>query len=230
MFGPRPGAVLTLSPLQDRERTGWCPCPVGAFQCRCGRPVQATEFLDRQAGSHQPRIQAVCRRRWIPRIEGLEGIVPRRRARAGLRGSGGAIPRCHGQGGPSWELGSFPQGQADFRLAASAGSRQRYAAFAGKALPTIYHGSRGSARRSLIEILELSNFDGKGAVQKWRTSRVGPWGTLDMAGNVKEWCINRVQGGRAALQPGGGWNEPPHRYHRGGCPQPLGPKPTLGCG
>ncbi|MEO7158427.1 MAG: hypothetical protein ABI039_12740, partial [Vicinamibacterales bacterium] len=37
-----------------------------------------------------------------------------------------------------------------------------------------------------------------------------PYGQYDMAGNVKEWCLNESPGGRMIL--GGGWSEPKYMY------------------
>ncbi len=42
------------------------------------------------------------------------------------------------------------------------------------------------------DILQLSHFDGKGFVTVGKRAGPGPWGTLDMAGNVKEWCLNET--------------------------------------
>jgi pimeloyl-ACP methyl ester carboxylesterase len=39
---------------------------------------------------------------------------------------------------------------------------------------------------------------------------IGPFGTYDMAGNVREWCFNAVGSRRAIL--GGGWDEPAYRF------------------
>ena len=41
---------------------------------------------------------------------------------------------------------------------------------------------------------------------------LGPWGTLDMAGNVKEWCVNESRAAGLRYILGGGWNEPSYRY------------------
>src|SRR4030095_13701733 len=61
-------------------------------------------------------------------------------------------------------------------------------------------------------ILTLSNFDGKGPSRAGERAGLGPWGTLDMAGNVKEWCANEVPGRSRRYILGGGWNEPSYRF------------------
>jgi eukaryotic-like serine/threonine-protein kinase len=121
-----------------------------------------------------------------------------------------------GRPGPStWELGSYPEGQADFPVAGiSWFEAAAYAKFTGKSLPTLYHWFRASGTDEIYsDILQLSNFDGKGPVKAGERAGLGPWGTLDMAGNVKEWCANEVLG-RAPLRYilGGGWNEPSYRF------------------
>ena len=63
------------------------------------------------------------------------------------------------------------------------------------------------------DMLRLSNFDGKGPGQRRRRAGVGPWGTLDMAGNVKEWCLERIRAARdCATSSAARWNEPGYRF------------------
>ncbi len=120
-----------------------------------------------------------------------------------------------GRPGPAtWELGSFPEGQADYPVGGlSWFEAAAYAEFMGKSLPTLYHWYRASGTDEVYsDILQLSNFDGKGPVKAGERQGLGPWGTLDMAGNVKEWCANEVSGQDRRYILGAGWNEPSYRF------------------
>jgi serine/threonine protein kinase/formylglycine-generating enzyme required for sulfatase activity/dienelactone hydrolase len=119
-----------------------------------------------------------------------------------------------GRPGPAtWELGSYPEGEAEFPVSGvSWYEAAAYAAFAGKELPTAYHWYRASGAFGVFsEILEASNFSGKGPLSVGAAGGLGPYGTLDMAGNVKEWCWNRTAGGRRYIL-GGGWDEAPYLF------------------
>ena len=120
-----------------------------------------------------------------------------------------------GRPGPAaWQLGSFPDGQADFPVGGiSWFEASAYANFAGKRLPTIYHWYRASNPEDLFsDILRFGNFDSQGPVKVGERPGYGPWGTLDMAGNVKEWCTNAADTDGLRYIAGGGWNEPAYRY------------------
>jgi formylglycine-generating enzyme required for sulfatase activity/dienelactone hydrolase len=120
-----------------------------------------------------------------------------------------------GRTGPAtWELGSFKDGQADFPVGGiSWFEASAYARFAGKSLPTVYHWYRASNPDELFaDILRRSNFDGTGPVRVGERGGLGPWGTVDMAGNVKEWCANAVENQAMRYILGGAWNEPNYRY------------------
>ena len=121
-----------------------------------------------------------------------------------------------GRPGPStWELGRFPEGQADFPVAGvSWYEAAAFAVFAGKSLPTAYQWriSADFLGPSGVygDILVHSTFDAKGPTAVGTLNNIGPYGQYDMAGNVKEWCWNEARGGRMIL--GGGWNEPKYMY------------------
>ncbi|HEX9368872.1 MAG TPA: SUMF1/EgtB/PvdO family nonheme iron enzyme, partial [Vicinamibacterales bacterium] len=120
-----------------------------------------------------------------------------------------------GRTGPGgWDLGAYPDGQAAFPVGGITWfEAAAYAEFSGKSLPSIYHWYRAAGADDLFsDVLRLSNFDGKGPVRTGERRGLGPWGTVDMGGNVKEWCANPVEGKNQRFILGGGWNEPSYRF------------------
>jgi eukaryotic-like serine/threonine-protein kinase len=123
-----------------------------------------------------------------------------------------------GRPGPStWELGTFPDGQAEMPVAGvSWYEAAAYAAFVGKQLPTAFHwraaGGFNTPIENFADILLVSNFNGKGLVPVGSMKGLGPWGTYDMAGNAKEWCWNEGPESRRYIL-GAGWNEASYNFH-----------------
>jgi tRNA A-37 threonylcarbamoyl transferase component Bud32 len=117
-----------------------------------------------------------------------------------------------GRPGPAtWELGTYPEGQEEWPVGGvSWHEALAYARFAGKSLPTVHHWRLAASFGIHSHILEWSNFSGKGPARAGEYQGIGPFGTYDMAGNVKEWCANAVGDRRYIL--GGGWNEPNYQY------------------
>ena len=128
-----------------------------------------------------------------------------------------------GQPGPStWEFGSFPEGQADWPVhGVSWYEAAAYARYAGKSLPTIYHWYRASGvSGAFSDVLRFSNYGGRGPERVGASGSIGPFGTHDMAGNVKEWTWNQSgMDGRFIL--GGAWNEPPYTFHDEDAKDPM---------
>jgi eukaryotic-like serine/threonine-protein kinase len=112
-----------------------------------------------------------------------------------------------GRPGPAtWEVGTYPQGQDDFPVSGvSWYEAAAYAEFAGKQLPSIYHWYRAASPGIYSEVLLFSNFESSGPVRVGSRGGLGPFGTYDMAGNVREWCFNANGARRYSL--GGAWDE-----------------------
>jgi len=133
-----------------------------------------------------------------------------------------------GRPGPAmWESGDYPEGQADFPVAGvSWYEAAAYGEFAGKSLPTIYEWDQAAGIPFTAAITPLSNFAGKGPAPVGSSSGLGPFGTADMAGNVKEWCWNATGEKRYIL--GGAWNEPVYMFTDPDAQQPSRRAPNYG--
>ena len=117
-----------------------------------------------------------------------------------------------GRPGPStWELGAYQEGLAEHPVAGlSWFEAAAYARFRGRSLPTVYHWSEAAGTWGADWTVPRSNFGGKGTAPVGQYAGLGPWGTLDMAGNVREWCANAS--GRQRFILGGGWNDPEYSF------------------
>jgi len=118
-----------------------------------------------------------------------------------------------GRPGPAtWELGTYPEGKADFPVGGvSWYEAAAYAAFAGKSLPTIYHWYNAAGIMSLFyPTAMLSNMNGAAAAMVGSFRSLGAYGTYDLAGNVSEWCWNQTGSNRYLL--GGAYSDPLYMF------------------
>jgi len=146
-----------------------------------------------------------------------------------------------GQPGPAtWELGTFPDGQADHPVSGvSWYEAAAYAEFAGKQLPTFFHW-----RQAIGSVLyghavsSVANFNGKSAEAVTALEDLGAYGTYGLSGNVREWTWNATGDRRNVV--GGAWNDPPymafnretrlpndrHQTHGFRCVRDVSPRPA----
>src|SRR5262245_35220137 len=114
-----------------------------------------------------------------------------------------------GRPGPAnWSLGSYPEGTADLPAAGvSWYEAMAYAEFAGKALPTVYEWRHAALVGDDLnsDVVLMSNFSGKALGPVGAYQGMTAFGSYDMAGNVKEWTVNRTETRRYVM--GGAWDE-----------------------
>ena len=134
-----------------------------------------------------------------------------------------------GRPGPrEWVQGGYAKGQDDYPVTGlSWYEAAAYAEFAGKSLPTIYHWNRAAGPFSAAFIVPVSNFGGTGVVQVGSKPGIGPFGTYDMAGNVKEWTTTESDSGKRYVL-GGAWDEPNYMFVDPDAQSPWLRSPNIG--
>jgi formylglycine-generating enzyme required for sulfatase activity/dienelactone hydrolase len=118
-----------------------------------------------------------------------------------------------GRPGPAtWEFGTFPEGHEDYPVdGVSWHEAAAYCESEGKALPTVHHWRSAALQGNFATILETSNFSGRGPARVGSYGGLGPFGTYDAAGNVREWCSNASSDKRYIL--GGAWSDPKYLFY-----------------
>ena len=133
-----------------------------------------------------------------------------------------------GRPGPStWVEGTFQEGKGNFPVGGlSWYEAAAYAEFVGKSLPTVYHWFRAAGVGFYSDILSLSNFSGEGAAPVGSNRGLAYYGAYDMAGNVKEWCVNPA--GQLRYILGGAWDEPSYHFSYPDARDPFAREATFG--
>lgn len=137
----------------------------------------------------------------------------------GLATARGDFVDSTGHPGPAqWSLGRFPEGEGDLPVTGvSWYEAVAYARFRDAQLPTIHHWARYAMGPwegfALVgpALASAGNFNLKGAMTTNAERALGPWGTYDTAGNVREWLWNAAGDERLAM--GGGWNDYPSNHN-----------------
>jgi hypothetical protein len=134
-----------------------------------------------------------------------------------------------GRAGPAtWELSRYPEGEADHPVrGVSWYEAAAYCEFVGKRLPTFFHWRRAAGLDIFDDVLQHSNFSGEGPEPVGARGGPGPYGTLDQAGNVKEWTWNATADGLRYIL-GGAWNEPKYMFQDPDARDPLARDETHG--
>ena len=133
-----------------------------------------------------------------------------------------------GRPGPStWELSNYPGGLDTHPVAGvSWFEAAAYARFRGRSLPSVYHWNRAAGIWAANWTVPRSNVSGRGTAPVGQFQGLGPWGTYDMAGNVREWCANAS--GRQRFILGGGWNDAAFMFVDAYAQSPWDRSPTNG--
>ena len=122
------------------------------------------------------------------------------------------IDRTGRPGPATWEAGTFPPGQGDMPVSGvSWYEAAAFAKFAGKSLPTIYHWARAASAANSRYVVPLSNIEGNGPLPTGSPRGVSVGGVSDMAGNVREWCVNDAGRGQRFIL-GGGWSDAKYAF------------------
>lgn len=118
-----------------------------------------------------------------------------------------------GRAGPStWEGGHYPDGKGDYPVGGvSWYEAAAYAVFRGESLPVLAQRSQAAPAETSRYTVQESNIGRASLAPVGAYKGMGPYGTYDMAGNVKEWVENTV-GDNLRFILGGGWKSQTYLY------------------
>ena len=118
-----------------------------------------------------------------------------------------------GRPGPStWAGGHYPEGKADYPVSGvSWFEASAYAAFAGKQLPVFAQWFQTAPADLSAYVVPVSNISTNDVAPVGKYVGIGPYGTFDTAGNVREWVANPVDNDLRFIL-GGSWKSPSYMY------------------
>ena len=126
-----------------------------------------------------------------------------------------------GRAGPStWTAGHYPEGRGNFPVSGvSWYEAAAYAVWADKALPAMAQWYYAAPPMVAAATVQSSNISREHIAPVGAFRGVGPFGTYDMAGNVREWMVNPLRDGRRLIL-GGAWSSLSYLYSE---PEALSP-------
>ncbi len=115
--------------------------------------------------------------------------------------------------GPAgWVAGHYAEGQADLPVSGvSWYEASAYAAFVGKSLPIVAQWYSAAPSDVARYVVPASNITTNALAPVGAYKAVGPFGTYDMAGNVREWVANADNSDHRFIL-GGSWKSPAYLY------------------
>jgi serine/threonine protein kinase len=118
-----------------------------------------------------------------------------------------------GHPGPvTWADGTFPAGEERFPVRGiSWYEAAAYAQFRGKTLPTMEQWTTAASVELVGYIAPYSNMNSGGPVAVGSHDAPSYYGLYDVAGNVKEWCLNATSRGHRIVC-GGAWEDPVYLF------------------
>ncbi|HKW00667.1 MAG TPA: protein kinase [Vicinamibacterales bacterium] len=128
-----------------------------------------------------------------------------------------------GRPGPStWQGGHYAAGQDDYPVSGlSWHEASAYAAFVGKSLPALaqWYPAAIPRRGGSMDVVQDSNISKSQVAPVGSFPGLGPYGTYDMAGNVREWALTDTGTGTKFIL-GGAWHSQTYMF---GDPEALSP-------
>jgi hypothetical protein len=120
-----------------------------------------------------------------------------------------------GKPGPlTWEVGTYPDGKEDHPVSGvSWYEAAAFAEFMHKKLPSVYQWSIIAQTGSTKDIVPISNFNDISTLPVGSTSNITSFGLYDIAGNVREWCLNEGNNPDQRYILGGGFNDPTYAFN-----------------
>ncbi len=164
-----------------------------------------------------------------------EGLTYRDGSRALTREEARArfVDRTGRPGPADWALSSFGKGDANLPVGGvSWYEAVAYARFRQLSLPTIHHWVRASFGPfegvfvTAPMVAGASHFLANGPIEAHSPLGLGPWGTFNTAGNVREWLWNAV--GEEIAAVGGSWRDYSQTYQLMQAARPMDRLPELG--